>query len=271
MSDKPNHTPANSISQKMAELLEQQQSVQAQQNETMNEHLQQLVRLQQENNQQISSLSKSVSQLDQRVEKSNDTLKSHRSNQLLRKMLIEVPPVVLAVLLAFGINSWWQQRRANINAEKAYRNIVNELKNNMYLMTGIVSEEEKELRSLQKEILEVENGNIDPNQNYGGYFNTLPLRDAAWQTAGLSNALSYFEDSLIMDLSWVYETARAQQEFKQLTLTLDQTQKYNEETLLPYLKVNFMLLKGHIGQTKTTLEVHRDFLEKYGEMEAEEE
>jgi len=38
----------------------------------------------------------SVNQIDQRVERNNHTLENRRSNQLLRKMLIEVPPVVLA-------------------------------------------------------------------------------------------------------------------------------------------------------------------------------
>ena len=87
-------------------------------------------------------------------------------------MLIEVPPVVLAVLLAFGINSWWQQRRADLAAEKAYRNIITELKINLGICNQIVRVEEQNLQRLETEINEVSQGDIDFEGKYGeGFFN----------------------------------------------------------------------------------------------------
>ncbi|MEM9830383.1 MAG: hypothetical protein AAF944_07080 [Bacteroidota bacterium] len=271
MADRKN-TPWDSMAERVAELLKHQLNKsgnQTQQPEALDGALEILIALQQKTNEQIQQLTAVTEAQTQAFRDWRESTRRSATTTFLRKMALEIPPVVIAVLLAFGINSWWQQRRADINAEKAYRNIVSEIKGNLNSMQGIIHSEEKGLGFLEDQIQQVSIGNIDLNKNYGASFNTLPLRDAAWQTAILSNVLSNFEDTLIMDLTWIYETAKSQEEFKQLTLTINPIQKFSEQTLLPYLKVNASLLDDHIGLTKTTAEFHRRFLEKYGELEAE--
>jgi len=73
----------------------------------------------------------------------------------------------------------------------------------------------------------------------------------------------------MIDLAVVYEFVEAQEDYLQLTTSLNRSQLYSKETLLPYLKVNHDLLRGHIGNTIVTLEEIQDFLEKYGVLEVE--
>lgn len=270
MADKSNHSSTDTTVQQLADLLDRQQKSQGQQTETMSRHLNKLIELQQENNLHTRNLEQSVLQLDKRVEQNNQQWRRRRSKEFFRKMLLEVPPVVLAVLLAFGINSWWQQRRADIAAEKAYRNIVSELQGNLGTCKYIVQLEEESLQKLDSGIQKVEQGEIDLDENYGGGFMAIPLRSAAWQTASISNALSSFEDSLIIDLASAYEFVEAQENWLQLTTTLDLSQRFKEEELLSFLKTNQALLQGHITNTKVTIEEIEEFLEKYGELDAEE-
>ncbi len=132
----------------------------------------------------------------------------------------------------------------------------------------IVQVEENNLQKLDSGIQKVARGEINLEENYGGGFFTIPLRSAAWQTASISKALSNFEDSLMIDLASAYEFIEAQENYIQLTTTLDLSQRFTEEELLPFLKTNRALLGGHIKNTNVTIEEVQDFLEKYGELDA---
>ncbi|MEM6841471.1 MAG: hypothetical protein AAF632_04550 [Bacteroidota bacterium] len=270
MADRKN-TPWDSMAERVAELLKHQLNKsgnQTQQPEALDRALEKLIVLQQKTNEQIQQLTDVTEAQTQAFRDWRESTRRSATTTFLRKMALEIPPVVIAVLLAFGINSWWQQRRADINAEKAYRNIVKELQINLGTCQFIVSIEKQNLQKLDSGIQLVSQGSIDLDRDYGGGFMTVPLRSAAWETASISNALSNFEDSLIIDLATVYEFIEHQEDYIRFTTTLDISQRFREEELLPFLKTHQVLLDGHIDNTEVTIEKIQEFLIKYDELEA---
>ncbi len=266
MADRKN-TPWDAMAERVAETIKRQLNKQ----HDSSEQTKQLVAQQQQTNEHLQKLLASTEAQTQEFRHWRETTRRSGTKTFLRKMALEIPPVVIAVLLAFGINSWWQQRRADLAAEKAYRNIISELKINLGTCKYIVQVEEDNLQKLDSGIQKVAQGEINLDENYGGGFMTIPLRSAAWQTASISNALSNFEDSLMIDMASAYEFIEAQENYIQLTTTLDLSQRFTEEELLPFLKTNYALLGGHIKSTDITIEKIQDFLEKYGELDAEPE
>ena len=186
----------------------------------------------------------------------------------LRKMAIEVPPVVLAVLLAFGINSWWQQRRAEQVAAQALDNIIAETQANLVLYKRVIRLDQRNLKRLNREIRQVRAGIIDLDTLYGagrGYgqgVNTFVMQEGAWQAATLTSGIERFSSDLIQDASEVYSRIHFRN-VDHAGFHFGGYERYQEETLLASLLENQDILLDHISNCSYDTKIIRSFLEKY--------
>ena len=218
-----------------------------------------------------------LAQLLRHSEKLTDNTLAHQQNMVrrqrgwpmfLRKMAIEVPPVVLAVLLAFGINSWWQQRRAEQVAAQSMDNIIAETQANLVLYERVIRLDQRNLRRLNRQISDVKAGIIHQDTLYGagrGYgqgINTFVMQEGAWQAATLTGGIGHFGPELVQDASEMYSKIHFRN-IEHAEFESSGYERYQEETLLASLLENQDILRDHISNCSYDIKIIRSFLEKY--------
>ena len=126
--------PFNFFGERLAEIIKKvikQQMSQSGSTDQLAPKLQAMIEQQQQTNAQLAHLVTAVSQLNEQGQKNN---RRNARYPFWKKMALEVPPVVLAVLLAFGINSWWQGVKEQQRADLAVANVVKEIRKNRSLV-----------------------------------------------------------------------------------------------------------------------------------------
>lgn len=219
-----------------------------------NDHLSQLV-------QHTQALVRTVQEQQQ-----NQVRRQRSPKIFLRKMATEIPPVVLAVLLAFGINSWWQQRSAQQLAAQSRANIITESRANLATYELIVQRDRRNLRRLERQIERVKAGIIHLDTlysaGYGQGINLFNLSEGAWQAATLTGGIAHFEPELVKDASDVYSRVHSRN-IKHAGFNLAGYERYQKETLLAFLLENRTVLADHASNCAYEASIVRDFLEKY--------
>ena len=218
-----------------------------------------------------------LAQLLRHSEKLTDNTIKHQQNAVrrqrgwrifLRKMAIEVPPVVLAVLLAFGVNSWWQQRRAEQVAAQSMANIIAETHANLNLYERVIRLDRRNLRRLNRQISDVKAGIVHQDTLYGagrGYgqgINTFVMQEGAWQAATLTGGIGHFSPDLVQDASEMYSRIHFRN-VGHAGFSFGGYERYQKETLLAYLLENQDILLDHISNCTYDMGIIRSFLEKY--------
>ena len=202
------------------------------------------------------------------IRKHQQNLTQQRRAVVLRKMAIEVPPVVLAVLLAFGINSWWQQRRATQLASQSMDNIIIETRANLALYQQVVRQDKRNLERLNQQIDEVKAGVIHldtlhgAGRGYGQGINTFVMQEGAWQAATLTGGIAYFSPNLIQDASEMYSRIHYRN-VDHAGLEFGGHERYQKEALLAFLLENQDVLLDHINNCTYDMSIIQGFLKKY--------
>ena len=189
----------------------------------------------------------------------------------LRKMALEVPPVVLAVLLAFGINSWWQNSKQEHLTRIARENIVREIKGNQATLENNIQNNRDRIVEVSTLVRKFSHGPIDttglPMLGVGMY----TLTEAAWEAAGLSGTLPSLDQDFVVAASKIYQVqlTRNGQIQGYLTSMTDVATK-KTENLLPSVLQNKAILEGMVHNDEFLLQLYNEFLEKYGSTTAAE-
>lgn len=186
----------------------------------------------------------------------------------LRHMAIEVPPVVLAVLLAFGINSWWQQQKVEQLAAQSLDNIIAETRVNLGLYEQVIRLDQRNLKRLNRQIDDVKAGIVHLDTLYGagrGYgqgVNTFVMQEGAWQAATLTGGVTRFSPDLLQDASEMYSRIHYRN-VDHAGFETSGYERYREEILLASLLENREMLRDHISNCTYDMTIIRSFLEKY--------
>ena len=219
-------------------------------------------------NHYLAQLVHHTQDLARSVEKQQQNLaRRQRSSRIfLRKMATEVPPVVLAVLLAFGINSWWQQRNDRQLAAQSLSNIVTESRANFLIYERIIQQDQRNLQRLKRQIEEVIAGIIHLDTlhqiGYGQGINLFTLSEGAWQAATLTGGIEHFDPNLVQDASKMYSKIHFRN-MEHAGFEFNDYERYQEETLLGFLLENRDILTDHINNCASDMNLVRSFLEKY--------
>ena len=268
MADRKN-TPWDSMAERVAELLKHQlnkQSNQTEQQEKLDEALERLIAQQQKTNEQIQQLTAVTETQTQEFRNWRETTRRSAAKTFLRKMALEIPPVVIAVLLAFGINSWWQQRKANELQKTSVENIHREIQINLLDMEQTNKQNQEYLQDLEEQIATLQQNGYDDEREYGSGISIAPLKDAAWQAANISGAVANFQPKSIQELAEVYSFITTQIDYNFYAIDrLDLKGRLRPETLLLSLETNLLLLKNYVKVSKATADKHQQFLEKHAD------
>lgn len=234
--------------------------------------LEAMVEQQRQTNEQLSRLAEAVGQLHHELQKNSQATASRRglASRFWRKMALEVPPVVLAVLLAFGINSWWQGVKEQQRAELIVANVISEVKKNKQDLERNIADNAKRLPKLNALVEALSANPNDTSLTRHTGIDNYELTEAAWQTAILSSSFGSIDADIIMDAAKIYN------------LQLKRDARINEYIGSAYTRNlsffgtldNIILHKGFvenlIKSDRNILKLYQAFLEKYGSVSAEE-
>ena len=176
-----------------------------------------------------------------------------------RTMLIQIPPVVVAVLLAFAVNSYWSSLQQDKLVTQSLQNINRELHHNLELYDRIIELDRRNLAELNAEIAALTRSGYNDSVSYGEGLNIFILTEGAWQAASLSNAITNFDPDRLETLSNIYSVIH----FRNLEHSATRPPAYaiyDEERVMAYLKENRVVLEDHIAGCRYEAAMIRDYL-----------
>jgi len=268
MADRKN-IPWDAMAERVAELLKHQLNKpgnQAKQPNHLGDALEKMITQQQQTNEQLQKLHRSAEAQIQEFRDWQASTRRSASKDFLRKMALEIPPVVIAVLLAFGINSWWQQQKSDELQETSIENIHREIQTNLADLEQTIMKNQEYLQELKDQVSTLLQDGYDDEQQFGSGISIAPLKDAAWQAANISGAVANFSPESIQELAEVYSFVTTQIDYNFYAISrLDLKGRLRPETLLLSLETNLLILENYIEVSRNTADKHRLFLEKYVE------
>lgn len=118
-----------------------------------------------------------------------------------KKILIEVVSVVFAVLLALGLNHWRESNAEKELAERALKNVVIEIRDNIETLENDADDYVARIDTLKITRKRMEAGEVDDFDF--GY--TCPvLSNSAWKVANSTAAVKDMNLEIVMNLSEIY-------------------------------------------------------------------
>ena len=264
MSKSSGSPPFNFFSDRIAEIIRQTIKQQMSRSESA-EKLAQMIEQQQQTNAQLGHLVTAVSQLNERVQTNTQRMERNAARSFWRKMVWEVPPVVLAVLLAFGINSWWQGMKEQQRADAAVASIISEIKTNIEILERNISKNEVEIEKTLSLVQKLTNGKKD-STDYRGGIHIFTLTESAWQTATLGNSFQLIDNQLVIEAAEIYNLqlsreGRINNYFSNLFSPA--SFRNDSPSVLLFLKARRAFLSNLTDNDKYILRLYREFLEEY--------
>ena len=274
MASQSSPPPFNFFGDRLADIIKQaikQQMAQsdrqsAAEQDEPNPQVTEMIEQQQQTNAQLGHLVTAVSQLSDRMEENTREVKHNAAPPFWKKMALEVPPVVLAVLMAFGINSWWQGVKEERKADLAVESIIAEIKENDATLERNIALNEAEIEGISAKIQSIENGEGD-SVDAQGPVHIFALTEAAWQTASTSSVFQNIDKNLIMDAAEIYNLQLSREDridgyFFTVLSSPESFQEDNQSKLIR-LKTRRSFLGILLETDRTRQGDYRQFLRKY--------
>ena len=255
--------PFNFFGERLAEIIKKaikQQMSQSGSTDQLAPKLQAMIDQQQQTNAQLAHLVTAVSQLNEQVQENN---RRNARYPFWKKMALEVPPVVLAVLLAFGINSWWQGVKEQQRADLAVANVVKEIRKNKSLVETNTERNGQRLPKLAASIALLEANPEDPVKLEGRGIDNFELTQAAWQALVISNSLSAIDENMVMDAAEIYDTQLKRESRVEGYLSSWYTRDPSFFSSLNSLIINKTFVENFLKVDRRLLKLYGEFLEKY--------
>ena len=255
--------PFNFFGERLAKIIKKaikQQMSQSGSTDQLAPKLQAMIEQQQQTNAQLGHLVTAVSQLNERVQENN---RRDARYPFWKKMALEVPPVVLAVLLAFGINSWWQGVKEQQRADLAVANVVKEIRKNMSTVEVNAEKNSQRLPKLAVSIALLKANPKDTITLEGRGIDNFELTQAAWQALVISNSLSAINENMVMDAAEIYDTQLKRESRVEEYLSSLYTRDPSFFSSLNSLIINEAFIENFLKVDRRLLKLYGEFLEKY--------
>lgn len=174
-------------------------------------------------------------------------------------ILVETFSVVLAVLLALGINGWRERRAEAQLAADALAKLVTEVEGNRDRLTNILPQQRARAESLQSGIDAIEAGN-EPGVNIG--LIAEQLRSAAWETALLTDAARHMDFEVVSQLSDIYKLQEVvDASLNRMLASMTSADFADDERSLPALKAFVGSMVQLISLEEQLLDLYEEWLE----------
>lgn len=124
------------------------------------------------------------------------------------RLLVEIASVVFAVLLALGVNEWWQEREDARLAEETTAAVLDEIRRNREtLLDGVtVAEEARVARELDDAIATFRRGGKPDGAAVN--WDVALLSSAAWETARITGTIRDMPLDQVVEFAELYEMQR---------------------------------------------------------------
>lgn len=164
--------------------------------------------------------------------------------QQISKFLWDIPPVVIAVLLALGLNTWKENRSEAAAAKESLKAIIMELDANEASIQGFRDDNKKHMDNLYALLDSMESANITTLETSDYDFSFRILSSSVWETSQTREIAKYHSPDIIRDIAKLYNLQKLIDGVWQTHL--------NKITSTEF----------HTGVTTTgKIEAHRDLLE----------
>ncbi|MEO1050688.1 MAG: hypothetical protein AAFX87_08675 [Bacteroidota bacterium] len=127
---------------------------------------------------------------------------NRKRKETLIKILLEIPAVIIAVLLALGLNSWKQDRDDKAMAQKSLQNIIFEIQNNLSAVKESIEDNDQARPYLDSTMARIDSGAQDIDFDIS-YDHSI-LSSAAWESANLTGAINHLDTKLVIDIADLY-------------------------------------------------------------------
>ena len=257
--------PFNFFGERLAEIIKKaikQQMSQSGSADQLAPKLQAMIEQQQQTNAQLGHLVNAVSQLNERVQENN---RRNTRYPFWKKMALEVPPVVLAVLLAFGINSWWQGAKERQRADLIVVNLISEIKKNQQELERNIADNARRIPKLNALINALSVNPNDTSLVRGTGLDNYELTEAAWQTAILSNSFSAIDENIIMDAAKIYNLQLKRDDRTNEYLGSTYSRALSFFGSLDNISLHRAFLENLLQSDRNILRLYQTFLEKHGD------
>ncbi|MCH9647003.1 MAG: hypothetical protein K0U98_02125 [Deltaproteobacteria bacterium] len=177
--------------------------------------------------------------------------------QRLPEILLEIFSVVLAVLVALGVNQWQEDKENAELAELARTKIEAEVRSNIDEVEGAGTKIQGLLAELRGTIKEVETG---AEGEIGLSFPVAVLSSSAWDTSKATQALNYMDFEWVMRVGRVYDLQKIHHQSQTEVLNFISSMDHSEASQPA------RMLRGFLGRAETALELQQGLLEDYRDL-----
>ncbi len=187
--------------------------------------------------------------------------------ELSRNILFELVIVVLGILLALAINSWYQDLEMRQQAETLLQKLEYEVSNNQTNISQIQKVYEKNIELTNRYIKEVEDG-VEIDVDYS--VNLLEADIAVWKFIQNRKELDQLPVDLLIAISESYRSLEETDSLiKELAFIkigrLVSDQKVDKKQALQKLLRELVLVKFHLDIAQLELKQSKELIDKYQE------
>lgn len=181
--------------------------------------------------------------------------------KLLIKLISETPPIVIAVLLAFGINSWWQNLTNEKLSADSYRMIIQEARFNLGILEEIVNDDKKQLEKVEAFLEDIDSNEVDQDKDYSTGISLYPLKNVAMETLALSGNITNLDQDFLEEAAFLKSLVDSDDGYRTGILPIMATTLQGD--VAEGLQRRKEILRDHIRNYGYYAERHREFLKKY--------
>ena len=183
-------------------------------------------------------------------------LKKFRINQTL---LIEFVSVFLAVFLGFMANQWRDSYNNSKLAKQTVENIQFEIRNNSKTLTGMLANHKVQQKKIDRLMEIIDDPKATENITLDLQFKLISSN--SWETAKLTQAVSYMDVKQVSDIAAVYEI---QEYYKNLVDDFTRSTNVISSDDVKEAKISLLKIKRALGKI---VPMESDLLVYYRELQ----
>lgn len=189
-------------------------------------------------------------------------------NISIQQLATEFVSVVVAVLMALGVNEWRESRANEELAEAAFAGIVAELTENRHRLSETLVDHDSLLVTLEAQFEKIRDKRdleVHPDDvSFTFDYSLGVLSSTAWRTAMVTQAARYMDMSLVRDLSDLYDLQQVYSDHdREIVSALGSLAFYQQSNARPRLMSSIANLKISISLLKALVSGIDSFLAEH--------
>ncbi len=175
--------------------------------------------------------------------------------QQILKLLWEIPAVVIAVLLALGVNTWKESRSERSAATESLKAIISELAANEASILEFRNDNQAYLDQWQAVLDSMERNNITNIEDAQFDFSFRILSSAVWETSQTKEIAKYHNPNIVRDIAKLYNIQQLLDDIWHTQLNkISSLEFHRQESTKPMIAAHIQLLETAVAVANVYLE-----------------